>query len=392
MTGSPKANKDQALLDAVKTEEWYRHQAQMISSRWDTRLDHFELPCPLCKGQLQFQGARRSPIYEFAEGEPGTVNALNVLVISFVCNRCGYLAEFDAELFNPAYLAQLQGAEPERIVELTVREFRVLVPLTGEERSQTLLELASALAGVRHGEVLVLNVAPDAATGDQLSDKLQHYKPAIGDPAVVNLLRQHTEHIGEAIVSAANRQRCDLLMVGWRGWTRNQQAIMGTVLDPVLNEAACDIAVVHDRGLHKVNRILLSISGGPNARAAAQLAFDLARAFGAELHVLSVVAPNNPDAEAEGQAQINNAMRDLPADDAVSVDRRVVTATNAVQTIVDESSNYDLMVIGAARRNWLGRIRRNNTVARIVRNASPTAVVVSTRQSRITSWFSRLFT
>src|SRR5215470_11427236 len=116
------AEQRNTLLDTLREEEWYKRQAEQISHRWGERLDRFELPCPMCKGELQFQGARRDRLYEFAEGEPGTVTPLNVLPISFVCNRCGYTAEFDAELFNPAYLAKLQGASPDRVAELSIRE------------------------------------------------------------------------------------------------------------------------------------------------------------------------------------------------------------------------------------------------------------------------------
>lgn len=376
-------------LDALREEEWFKRQAEHLSQRWGERLDQFELPCPMCSGRLQFQGVERDRLYEFAEGEPGTVTPLNVLPISFVCSRCGYTAEFDAELFNPAFLAQLQGASPERVAELSVRDFRVLVPLGGEEKNETLLDLASALAGIQHGEVIVLNIAPDATSAEHLADKLQHYKPAIGDPAPVHLLFQHTPDVGDAIVHTALRQRCELLMVGWRGWTRNQQAIMGTVLDPVLNEAVCDVAVVHDRGLLEVRRILLPAAGGPNMKTAARLAHDLARAFDAELHLMNVVA--RAEDEKRGHEFIDNALRGIH-DIAVSVDRYVVVSEDTVQTIVEESAQYDLLLIGGSHRNWRGQIRRGNMVAKIVRNCNPTSIVVSARQSRIGSWLSRLLT
>lgn len=376
----------------TSAEEWYRREAALISHKWDTRLDRFQLPCPLCRGELKFQGARRNPLYEFAEGEPGVVNPLHVLTISFVCNRCGFAAEFDGDLFNPAYLAQLQGAGPDRIAELTPRDFRVLVPLTGDEKSHTLLDLASALARERQGEVIVLSVASDTTKTEQLTEKLQHYTPAVGNPAPVRVLMQRTEDVGEAIVNVASRQRCELLLVGWRGWTRNQEAIMGTVLDPVLNEAICDVGIVHDRGTQKINRILLPTAGGPNARVAAHLAFDMARAFGAQLDLLYVAAPNDPDAEAKGQTQMTNTMHNVAIDPPVQVEKRVVFGADWVQTIVSESSNYDLMLIGAPARDWRGRIRPNSKVARIVRNASPTTILVSGRHSRLGSWLSRLFT
>jgi nucleotide-binding universal stress UspA family protein len=377
----------------IQKDNWYQQQAHLLSHRWEERLDRFELPCPLCKGELRFQGARRNPLYEFAEGEPGVVNPLNLLSISFTCDQCGYNAEFDADLFNPAYLAELQGARPDQVAQLTVRDFRVLVPLVGKERNETLLDLASALAGVRSGEVIVLNVARDETVAEHLRDKLHHYRPGVGDPAPVHVLRYQSDDIGDAIVNVSAQQRCQLLLIGWRGWTRNQQAVMGTVLDPVLNEAICDVGVVHDRGLPTVRRILLPTSGGTSAKVSARIAYDLAKAFDAELHLLYVAPPNVPNAEAKGQAHITKTLHDLNhGSSEVIIERRVVTSGNVVRTIVDESSGYDLLILGASHRNWRGKFGHDSIAAKIVRNSNPTAIVVSARHSQIGSWLNRLFT
>jgi nucleotide-binding universal stress UspA family protein len=381
-----------SLVEAVQAEEWYKRQAELVSARWDDRLNDFELPCPLCKGTLQFQGARRDEFYEFAEGEAGTVTPIHVLPISFVCNLCGYTVEFDAELFNPAYLAKLQGAEPDKVAALSKREFRVLVPLAGAEKSETLLDLASALAGVRHGEVVALNVAADPAASELLNEKMQHYKPGIGDPAPMRLLLQRTADVGSTIVHTVERQHCQLIMIGWRGWTRNPEAVMGTILDPVLNEATCDVAVIHDRGLPKVHRILLATAGGPNIKVALPLAHDLARAFHAELHLLHVVSPRQADPETYGQAFLAEILREVQIEDDVALERHVTVSADSVQAIVQEASDYDLLVVGTSHRDWRGRIRRNSKVARIARNCGPTSIVVSARQSGVSSWFARFFT
>jgi nucleotide-binding universal stress UspA family protein len=172
---------------------------------------------------------------------------------------------------------------------------------------------------------------------------------------------------------------------------------MGTVLDPVLNEAICDVGVVHDRGLPIVRRILLPTSGGTSAKVSARIAYDLARAFDAELHLLYVAPPNVANAEAKGQAHITKTLHDLDhgphqSDGEVIIERRVVTSGNVVRTIVDESSGYDLLILGASHRNWRGKFGHDSIAAKIVRNSNPTAIVVSARHSRIGSWLNRLFT
>ncbi|MCC7208384.1 MAG: universal stress protein [Anaerolineae bacterium] len=384
------------IAHALEAEAWYRGQASRLSHRWEERLDQFNLPCPICNGALVFQGARRSPIFEFSEGEPGIVTPLKLLALTFTCSRCGYTADFDAELFNPSRLAELQGAAPEQVAALSVAEYRVLVSLAGDERNETMIRLASTLAGERKGEVVALHVSRGKAHDEGLLWKLQNYRPDIGDPAVVRLLSQESEDVGEAIVRAARRQRAQFILIGWRGWSRSEQAIMGTVLDTVLNEAVSDVGLVHDRGLRDVRRILLPTAGGPNTPPTLHIGLDLARAYEAELHLLVVV--QTPEEERGGYAVLDNLLREARLDRHhadhhadVNIEQRVIVAKDFVQTVVAESSFYDLLLIGAPHRTWRGTLRLNNKIGRIVRNAAPTAVVVSARQSPFGLWFNRIF-
>jgi nucleotide-binding universal stress UspA family protein len=366
-------------------------RAQWLSQKWGDRLDDFVLPCPFCKGELEFQGVYQDHLYEFAEGEPGIVHELDVLPISFVCNHCGYTAEFDADLFNPAYLAQLQGADPDRISELRVRDYHVLVPLDGEEESHTLLDLATAVSTVRGGDALIFNAARSAAQAVVLREKLQAYIPAAGGPVPVRLMDQQFTALGEALLRVAKRESCNLLLVdtGWH--LRAPQERVATIIKPVLDESVCDVGVVHDRGLGTVNRILVATAGGPNARTAAQLALDLAVAFHAELHLLNIASPENPNAEADGRARIQETIRHLVVPEHVRLREHVVVGANAVQTLVQEAAQYDLLLLGDSPRDWRGHVRLESISAKAARNADPTSIVLLAKETQLQSWFGRFF-
>src|SRR5688572_28753846 len=250
-------------------------RAQQLSNKWSTLLDEFVLPCPLCQGELRFHGVGKNILYEFAVGEPGVVTPLTVLPIMFICNRCGYTAEFDADLFNPAYLARLHGEREERIEALEVDEFRAIVAMRGDERGDSLLDVASALCGTRDGEIIVMNVNQQTTVDPQVAKLVEHYKPPRGAPAPVHLIHERREDVGNAIAETARREKCDVLFMGWRGWTRTERVVMGTVIDPVLRESLCDVVLVNDHGLPQhVHRILLVTAGGPNARVAAPIGLD----------------------------------------------------------------------------------------------------------------------
>lgn len=360
-------------------------QAERISRKWGKRLDEFNLPCPLCRGRLVFQGVGHGHLYEFAEDEPGVVQELYVLPMSFVCDRCGYTAEFDAELFDPAYLAQLQGEDPERVAELSPGDFRVMVPLTGRELSNTLLDLAAAIAYERHGDVIALNTLTQSAMTDVIQKKLEEFQPLIDRTVPIRLLQERVKDVGEGIVAISSRQNVSLTLVNWHGWSRNEFTLMGKVLTPILDETICDVAVVQDRGLTKVRRVLLLTSGGPNSAAAAPLALDWARAFDAELHLVSVITPDQT--EDMGYERIMDTLEYLTLRDDERTIRHVWVGDNVVETIVEFANSYDLIIIGAAPRDWRGRIQTESITAKVARNSGVTTIVIRGRQKLFNSWY-----
>jgi nucleotide-binding universal stress UspA family protein len=376
---------------AAESTNGLLRRARMLSQKWAGRLDEFKLPCPLCRGELQFQGVYRDHLYEFAEGEPGSVHEFDVLPISFVCNQCGYTAEFDADLFNPAYLAQLQGASPDRISELKVRDYHVLVPLDGGEESHTLLDLATAVSGVHGGDALIFDAAREEGQSLVLREKLHRYTPAVGNPAPIRLTNQRFDSLGEGLLRVAKRESCRLLMLD-TGWsTRNPQERVATIIRPVLRESICHVAVVHDRGLRAVNRILLATAGGPGARAAGQLAADLAVAFHAELHLLNVASPDNPNAEADGRERIQQTLHQVVIPEGSRLREHVAVSADPVQAIVQEAASYDLLLLGDSPRDWRGHVRLESISAKTARNADPTSIVFLAKETQIQSWFGRLF-
>ncbi|MGH2537830.1 MAG: universal stress protein [Candidatus Promineifilaceae bacterium] len=368
-----------------------RRRAAELSLQWGQRLDHFELPCPLCRGEMIFQGVFRDHLYEFAEGEPGVINELDVLPITFICNRCGYTAEFDTELFNPAYLAELEGAPADAVEALRVRDYRALVPLSGAEESSTLLDLAGALAGVRGGEVLVFNAARNEAQAGRLRERLSRYRPAIGAPAPHLLEAAPFDNLGAALAQAAAHQACDLLLIdGLRAGRGDPQRAVAGVIREILRDNLCDVAIVHDRGLPAINRILVATAGGPNAPTAAQLAVNLAAAYSAEVHFLNVASAEDPEAMAAGQARVADTLREVLIPDHVRYRARVVLGRNPVRSVVEEAAQYDLFLVGDSPRDWRGQVVLESFSAKVARNCSQTAIIVLGRHSPVRSWLSWL--
>jgi nucleotide-binding universal stress UspA family protein len=373
-----------------------RDLAEDLSRRWSEILEDYSLPCPLCRGELEMQGVAAARLYEFAEGEPGAVNPIELLPIHFLCGNCGYTAVFDSQLFNPAHLARLAGEKPERVAALTVRDYRVLLPLRGDERSNTILHLATAIAASRNGDILVLESASGEAMSERVAQKLQDYRPRAGSPATVNVIQRTNEPLRVNLTQAVTRHRCDLLLIEARGWHKGAggrkaggQSEVGPLIEEILLEDLCSVGIVHDRGLPQVNRVLLATSGGPNAQAAVSLVLDIVRAFEAELHVLYIASPADSESVAVGHSRIAETLGEIDAE-GIRLQQRVIVEEDPVQGLISEAGEYDLLVIGGSPRDWRGKIQLNSFSATVARNADTTTIVLIAPGDQPRSFLSRL--
>ncbi len=366
-----------------------KERAEKLSNKWSEILKEFSLPCPICKGEMRMQGITPTRLYEFAEGEPGAVTPMDLMPISFICNRCGYMSEFDSQLFNPSYLATLEGAKPQRVEELRARDYRVLVPLRGDERSNTMLDLSTAVAKSRNGDIVILDASMSPEASAILSNKLQNYKPKIGAPAPATFIRQSLEPLQDNLVRAVTHNRCSLLLIDSSGWRSSGQVGVGPLIEEIIKDDLCEVGIVHDRGLRQVNRVLLATSGGPNAHAAAPLVIDIVRAFNAELHLIYVISPDRGISNEEAQNRLASTIGKLNIE-GIKLQKRILVEADPIQALISASGDYDLLVLGGSPRDWRSKIRLNSFSATVARNSDTTTIVLITPGDQPLSAFTRL--
>jgi nucleotide-binding universal stress UspA family protein len=126
--------------------------------------------------------------------------------------------------------------------------------------------------------------------------------------------------------------------------------IYGSPGKTILQEARCHVAVLRERNLNGVRRVLVPAGGGPHARLGLRLAAQIARSDDAELTVLRIARPSEElNREAEERACDHLADEVLGSCDA-RVQTKVVVHTAIVQGILEEArrGEYDLLVIGAS--------------------------------------------
>ncbi|UCC65112.1 MAG: universal stress protein [Anaerolineae bacterium] len=95
-----------------------------------------------------------------------------------------------------------------------------------------------------------------------------------------------------------------LILMGWRGQLSTQR-VVGSVVKDVVRGAKCDMAVLRDRGVgeREVKRVLVPLGGGPHARLALQLAWEMVKAGAGSLTALRVL-PQTGEADMQVEMDV----------------------------------------------------------------------------------------
>jgi nucleotide-binding universal stress UspA family protein len=293
--------------------------------------------------------------------------------------------------------------------------FRILLPLANPRTARDLVRIGAGLANGRPTEITALGIVEvpegvslsEGATQARTARRLLQRVLDFGDEEGVELrtLVRIGRYAADGVIEAVGEEGADLVIFGWGGPPTPSQAIradaeaaelelagehprpravFSPTIDAVVRESPCDIAVVKQRGLDKIESILVPVRGGPHAELAMRISRDLAKRFGARVVVLHVV-PKGIGARAieREQAALDGFVRDHAGSRRAT--GMVLEATSVRQAIIKEAAHHQLVVMGASAQPTNaapdGRYLFGTLADSVASKAKPTVVVVKTKQS-----------
>jgi nucleotide-binding universal stress UspA family protein len=249
---------------------------------------------------------------------------------------------------------------------------KVLVAVDGSEAGMNALRQACRLSGAAPCPVTVLTAYPRLldteveviTPREDISASLraeamkvldQTKRTAEAEGLTISWMKAVEGPPFEAIVETALQGRFDLIVMGRRGLTRFERALMGSVTARVIGHAETDILVVPRDATLSWERILVPTDGSRHSRAAIEKAVGLAKSYQARLDVISVV-----DAADEFQfAETPGNLRELLAVQARKAveEAKAIAASGGVQAegFVAEGTAHEAIAT-------LGRDRRTSVV------------------------------
>jgi nucleotide-binding universal stress UspA family protein len=279
--------------------------------------------------------------------------------------------------------------EPELVLHeeiITVRRHSLIFPLDRKTRVERLMPFVSAWAQENEAEVLALHVVRVPA---QLSIRQGRMFLAEGkallervitaakevDVPVHSMIRLGRDEV-RGVFRTARQRRASLMVLDWRGYTRSRGRIFGHVIDRLVDNPPCDVAVVSYKGLDRVKRILVPTGGGPHAALAASLAAQLGVYFDASVTMLNICTRKFTPGEQKRRLerlQATTAGMDFPFKYQVS------PANDTVEGILAQAADYDLVLVGAAWRRPFAQVLFGNTPERLAAQCPKTVIMVKRR-------------
>ena len=274
---------------------------------------------------------------------------------------------------------------------------RILVPIANPETAESLLHLAGALVKPEGGKVIALRVITvpnqlplsegriEAEANRMLLDRA--IDQATKEEFRVQTMTRVSRSIAEGILDTAREEDVDQILVGWGGGeTRTITRSMGPVLDPIINDAPCDVLIVKGFNWQDIKSILVPTAGGPNAPIGARLASTLAQSTGAEVTGLYVqIGRASTSRMAENKRILDKTFQDLPF--AKEPEKKIITANSPLSGILKEAEDYDLVIVGASEEGNFDQFAFGSIPQRIASQAPHSSVMVKGYSGAPEFWF-----
>ncbi len=277
--------------------------------------------------------------------------------------------------------------------------YRILLPLDRHDgHGPALFRFALALARACGGEILALDVIrTDSPEARSLWSPPDDLTP---DDVPYQLIYHRNDSVSEGILEVARERKCDLILLYWRGRPHALRNQLGHVLDPILEDTPCDVALLEgdlgDGVLDDASpRFLLATAGGPNTQGAARLAFALARLYHATVTLITVVGEEADETEQEeAEAMLDQTLRGAGVSEAEAAEmvvKHVIRAPDAEEAIVAAANNHTLAFLGSTNDSVMNQLLVGTMVERLAQ-AIPVPVIVVKRYRGLTRyWVRRLW-
>jgi APA family basic amino acid/polyamine antiporter len=282
-----------------------------------------------------------------------------------------YLAYARTRAIKPSLVGEAIAGEGGRRAPPSGR-YRVVIPIANPNTERFLLRLGAAIASGhasangQEAELVAVSVieVPQQTSLEQgiqyeeerverQRELLENARDMAEDLGVGIRTRAIVgRSVGDAVLDVVQEERASHVVLGWSGQRKRVEQILGTNIDPIVQETSCELTLVKKGPDEHVGRVVGLVGEGPYAQIAARRAAEFARSDpDADLTLLNVQGTADDgayDPEAEGRALIASVAKEAEIQQDYA-ERVLVTDDDIRNTLLDAVDEYDTICVGATR-------------------------------------------
>lgn len=183
-------------------------------------------------------------------------------------------------------------------------------------------------------------------------------------------------NVFNGLIDETESRKADMILMGWQGGFSIGR-IYHSPVQQIIKRIKADVGILKDRGLKKIDSILLPWGGGLHARLGLEIAVRIARAMNADLKILRLVKEGIDIVTEENE--LKKTISPLTGhSDFIKV--KVKESDDVTSGIIEEfkDDSHDLVIIGASRE-WGIRNVLFGTIPDVIADRAPSSVLMIRR-------------
>ena len=263
---------------------------------------------------------------------------------------------------------------------------RILMPMANPNTQRHFLSICEALLANKKGEIVALHIiqAPnqvdfrtalsDAEKPLALFERITE-KAKAEQVRVVPVIRA-AHHLGQGIVHAAEEEGCDITVMGYSGQNASPKA--ADLMEYVLNQARTNFIFLKILDAHlsfQPKRIAVSLGGRLNLELMVRLGGALASKYGGTITFLNILPEDFTTAEQAESGKIFIEAIQKHSERAL-YNIQVLASNHPIDTLVEQSQQFDLLIVGTTKVGFLQRMVVGNFATQITERAHCDVAIV----------------